>query len=123
MSQPHESLVAWQRADDLAFETYQLTKQFPVEERYGLTSQMRRAAFSVAANIVEGYAFPKSHSRMRFLRIAVASLAELGYALHFTRRVGYVSEKKWGEMDLLVRRTAAPLQGLLKQQARSIQHG
>lgn len=84
---------------------------------------MRRAAFSVAANIVEGYAFAKSHSRTRFLRIAVASLAELGYALHFTRRVGYISEKKWGEMDLLVRRTAAPLQGLLKQQARSIRAG
>jgi hypothetical protein len=61
MGQPHENLVAWQRADDLCVKTYQLTRdRFPREERYQLASQLRRAAYSVAANIVEGYAFPDS---------------------------------------------------------------
>ena len=73
--------------------------------------------FSVAANIVEGYAFPKSSNRLRFLRISVASLAELGYGLHFAKRVGYVSQDEWQAVDLQIRQTAAPLQGLLKQQS------
>jgi four helix bundle protein len=93
--------------------------RFPSEERFGLTSQMRRAAFSVAANIVEGYAFPKSANRRRFLRIAIASLAELGYAMHFARRVGYVSDTEWSELNDQIRQTAAPLHGLIRQQSRA----
>jgi four helix bundle protein len=117
MPQPHETLIAWQRADDLCFAVYQLTKRFPHEERFGLTSQVQRAAFSVPANIVEGYAFPKSAARTRFLRIAIGSLAEVGYALHFAKRVGYLSSEDWTAVELLVRQTAAPLHGLLKQQS------
>ena len=117
MSQPHETLIAWQRADDLCLAIYQLTKRFPQDERYALTSQIRRAAFSVAANIVEGYAFPRLSNRLRFLRISVASLAELGYAIHFAKRVGYISQEEWQALDLQIRQTAAPLQGLIKQQA------
>lgn len=117
MSQPHETLIAWQRADQLCFDIYELTKRFPRDERFGLTSQIRRAAFSVPANIVEGYAFPKSPSRLRFLRIAVASLAELGYALHFARRAGYLTDTEWTSIEHKLRQAAAPLQGLLKQQS------
>lgn len=116
MSQPHETLIAWQRADDLCLAIYTLTKKFPRDERFGITSQIKRAAFSVPANIVEGYAFPKSPSRLRFLRISLASLAELGYGLHFAKRVGYLTDADWQRIDEQVRRTAAPLQGLLKQQ-------
>jgi four helix bundle protein len=121
VSQPHETLIAWQRADQLCVDVYELTKQLPRDERFGLTSQIRRAAFSVPANIVEGYAFPKSPSRLRFLRIAVASLAELGYAMHFAKRVGYLSECDWKLIDEQMRQTAAPLHGLLRQQAQRIE--
>ena len=117
MSQPHETLIAWQRADDLCFAVYEVTKRFPREERFGLTSQIKRAAFSVPANIVEGYAFPKSAARLRFLRIAIGSLAELGYGMHFAKRVGFLSADDWATLDQLVRQTAAPLHGLVKQQA------
>src|SRR3954470_7948401 len=113
MSQPHESLIAWQRADDLCWCVYQATKAFPADERYGLTSQIRRAAFSVPSNIVEGYAFEKSATRLRFLRIAIGSLAELGYALHFAKRAGYLSERDWNHLELQSKQTAAPLHGLL----------
>ncbi len=117
MSQPHENLIAWQRADDLCVAVYELTKQFPINEQYGLTAQLRRAAFSVPANIVEGYAFPQSPTRLRHLRIAIASLAEVGYALYFAKRVGYLKVEAWQAIDLEVRRTAAPLQGLARQQS------
>jgi len=62
MKFPHQSLVAWQRADDLFINVHLLSKQkFPLDERFALTSQTRRAAFSVAANIVEGRA--RKHAR------------------------------------------------------------
>lgn len=117
MSQPHENLVAWQRADDLCVAIYELTKHFPASEQYGLTSQLRRAAFSVPANIVEGYSFPRSPTRLRHLRIAIASLAEVGYALHFAKRVGYLKSDAWTTIDVEVRKTAAPLLGLARQQS------
>ena len=117
MSQPHDNLIAWQRADDLCVAIYELTKHFPANEQYGLTSQLRRAAFSVPANIVEGYAFPRSPTRLRHLRIAIASLAEVGYALHFARRVGYLRPEAWQAIDLEVRKAAAPLLGLAREQA------
>jgi len=116
MSQPHENLVAWQRADDLCVDVYKLTKRLPDVEQYGLSAQLRRAAFSVSANIVEGYAFPRSPTRLRHLRIALASLAEVGYALRLANRVGYLSKPDWEVIDLAVRQTAAPLHGLVKQQ-------
>lgn len=119
MSQPHENLVAWQRADDLCVAIYELTTHFPANEQYRLTSQLRRAAFSVPANIVEGYAFPRSPTRLRHLRIAIASLAEVGYALHFAKRVGYLKSDAWETIDTEVRKTAAPLQGLARQQSSS----
>ena len=123
MPQSHETLVAWQRADDLCVEIYSLTKRFPVEERFALSDQMRRAAFSAAANIVEGYAFPKSPTRLRFLRIAVASLAEVGYAVHLCKRIGYVTAGEWKSLDLRIRQTAAPLHGLIKQERSAVKSG
>ena len=117
MSQPHENLIAWQRADDMCVEVYRITRRLPAAEQFGLASQLRRAAFSVPANIVEGYAFPKSPTRLRHLRIAVASLAEVGYGLRFASKIGYLSDTEWNVIDLVVRQTAAPLHGLLKQQS------
>jgi four helix bundle protein len=70
-------LVAWQKAYELAFLVYQLTKSFPRDEQYGLTSQMRRAAVSVAANIAEGYERQSRRDYLQFLRIARGSLGEL----------------------------------------------
>ena len=63
MSLAHHSLVAWQRADDLFIRLHQLSlKAFPAYERFELGGQLRRAAFSVAANIVEGFAYPRSQA-------------------------------------------------------------
>jgi four helix bundle protein len=116
MGQPHENLVAWQRADDLCVAIYLLTSNsFPREERYQLASQLRRAAYSVAANIVEGYAYPESRMRVKHLRIAIGSLAEVSYGVHLAQRVGYVRAIATVELEKQMRMTAAPLHGLLKR--------
>jgi four helix bundle protein len=82
MTLRHHSLIAWQRPDDLFIKVHQMTlKTFPPHERYELGSQLRRAAFSVAVNIVEGFARRPGGSRLHFLNISEASLAEVGGAL------------------------------------------
>ena len=73
----YRDLLVWQRAMDLAVQTYELTRDFPREEQFGLMSQSRRAAASVAANIAEGYGRATRPAYLSFLRIARGSLKEL----------------------------------------------
>ena len=115
MPLPHESLVAWQRADDLFIRIHELSRTFPNYERYELGSQARRAAFSVAANIVEGFGRYPAKERSQFLRIALASLAELTYCIHAARRLDYITAELKEQLDSEIRRTSAPLRGLLKK--------
>jgi four helix bundle protein len=109
----HHTLVAWQRADDLFVKIHVLCRTFPAMERYALSSQARRAAYSVAANIVEGFARRTPRDRLRFLHIAEGSLAELGYCIHVARRLGYLSEQSFSELESDVKRVGAPLSGLI----------
>lgn len=74
---------------------YRVTKAFPRDERYGLTSQVRRASFSAAVNIVEGSARRSAKEFRRFLDIALSSLTEVGYTLRFAREAGLLSEQDW----------------------------
>ena len=79
----HHKLVAWQRADDLFVRLHLLSlKQFPNHERYELGTQLRRAAYSVPADIAEGMARRHRRQRRHFLNIAESSLAEVGYCVH-----------------------------------------
>jgi four helix bundle protein len=111
---PHHSLVAWQRADELFIKVHGLARiRFPSSERFALTSQTRRAALSIPLNIVEGYSRRNPRERLQFLRTAWASLAELDYCLYVARRLEYLSEHEYQDIDAELRRTAAPLQGLL----------
>ena len=109
MALAHHTLVAWQRADDLFLKLHQLSvKAFPAFERYELGGQLRRAAFSVAVNIVEGFATQYRKRRMNFLDVSQSSLAEVGYCIHVAHRLGYVDEKAAGELDLEIRRVGPP---------------
>ena len=117
MALAHHSLIAWQRADDLFVELHHLSiKQFPGFERFELGGQLRRAAYSVAANIVEGFAKPKGKARLNFLNIAQSSLAEVGYCIHVARRLGYVSELAAAEVELEIKKVGAPLAGLIRSE-------
>ena len=84
----YRDLQVWQRAMDVAVGTYELTKAYPREELFGLTSQSRRAAASIAANIAEGYGRASKASYLNFLRIARGSLKELETHLILAERVG-----------------------------------
>src|SRR5712691_6220561 len=84
---PYEKLHAWRECHELALAVYRATKSFPTEEQFGLTSQIRRAAFSSAVNIVEGSARRSRKEFRRFLDISLSSLTEVGYALRFSRKL------------------------------------
>lgn len=117
-TQRHETLVAWQRADDLFIAVHGLTKRFPPTERFELSSQLRRAAYSVVANIVEGVNRRSPREKLHFLNIAEASLAEAGYCLHAARRLGYVTDGEYPALVKQLQGVGAPLTGLVRAGAR-----
>jgi four helix bundle protein len=111
----HHTLIAWQRADDLFISLHQVVKEsFPPDERDELSTQLRRAAYSVAANIVEGFAREHRAERAQFLNIAWGSLAEVGYCLHVARRLDYLNERRYEQLEIQVRQVGAPLSGLIR---------
>ncbi len=93
MADSYRDLVAWQKAMQLAKATYDLTSNFPREETYGLTSQMRRAAVSVPSNIAEGQARHYKPEFVRFLRHAKASVAELETQAQLAAMCGFLDER------------------------------
>jgi four helix bundle protein len=107
-------IETWQLADDLAVAVYEATKVFPKEEVYGITSQIRRAATSVAANIVEGAARESAKDYAHFLQIARGSLAETQYFLHLARRLGYLQLEHASELEQAARRVFGCLHGLIQ---------
>ncbi len=115
----YRSLVAWQRADDLFIRLHRLAKEvFPLDERFVLGTQLRRAALSVPANIVEGTARSHHRDTVHFLRISWSSLAEVGYYVHVARRLGYTSDETTAALERQVRQVAAPLMGLIRSEER-----
>jgi len=85
----YRNLIAWQRALELSVTIYRLTGNFPREEVYGLTSQMRRAAVSIASNIAEGYGRGSRREYRQFLRIAYGSVLELQTQLAIANKLGF----------------------------------
>jgi four helix bundle protein len=115
MNLRHHSLVAWQSADDLFIRIHRLTvNSFPSLERFELSSQLRRAAYSVAANIVEGYARRHRRERLHYLNIAEASLAEVSYCIHAAGRLGYVTSQLSQELEKDLNGVGATLMGLIR---------
>lgn len=92
MGQDHRKLEAFQLADDLVLNVYRVTRRFPTEEKYGLVSQLRRAAVSVPTNIVEGCARATSADLRHFLTIAHGSLREVGYLLDLAARLEFLND-------------------------------
>lgn len=87
-----EKLDVWQRANELADLVYRVTRNFPDDERFGLTNQMRRAAVSVSSNIAEGSARSSRSDNARFLEIATGSLFEVVAQSFISRRQGFLSD-------------------------------
>ncbi len=99
-----EDLVIWQKSHLIALRVYRLTTAFPKSELYGLTSQMRRAAVSVAANIAEGFKRRQRPDKARLMNIAESSLEELRYYFILSRDLEYMpKEEQWQDVEELVR--------------------
>lgn len=110
----YTKIEAWGLADDLTVAVYHATRHFPREEMYGLTAQVRRAIYSVPANIAEGAARESKRDYLHFLYIARGSLSEAQYFLHLANRLGYLSVADHAALVEQVKQVFGCLHGLIK---------
>lgn len=97
MAQNYENLDVWKKGIALASFVYRLTREFPRDELYGLTSQIRRASVSISSNIAEGAGRGTKKDFLRFVMIALGSLNEVESQLHISRQLGYLKEHSFQE--------------------------
>ena|SRR5438067_608469 len=117
---PHEKLEVWSRSVDFVTDVYKLSEQFPREEKFGLTSQLRRAAVSVPANIAEGAARESAKEFVYFLSNAQGSASELATELLIAFRLGFMSEQNYKNLSVKLDNIGRMLFGLsqsVKQRA------
>ena len=110
----HKKLRAFELADRLVLDIYKATRQFPKEEMFGLTSQIRRAAVSIASNIVEGCARNSEADFLHFLDMAYGSAREVEYQLSLASRLGYLSEESQASLTSQSIETSKVLNGLIR---------
>jgi len=110
----YRDLKVWQRAMALAEACYLQTRSFPREEMFGLTSQIRRAATSIAANIAEGYGREQTRSYVQFLRVSQGSLKELETHLLIARRVGVARAADLSSTLLMCEEVGKMLRSLIR---------
>ena len=109
----YTKIIAWQKADNLAVIIYRISRLFPKEELYGLTSQIRRACYSVPANIAEGASRESKKDYLHFLHIARGSLSEVRYFLHLAHRLEFMDQAAHTQLDQDVDEVARVLHGLI----------
>jgi len=97
----YHKLFVWQKAHNFVKEIYKITDDFPKRELFGLTSQLRRAAVSVPANIVEGHTRTSRKDFLRYLNIALGSLTECEYYLELTLELNFIREEDYLKIENL----------------------
>ena len=115
--QDYRKLQVWQKSHNLVLQVYKITKGFPGDERYGLTSQLRRAAVSIPSNIAEGSGRKTQAEFARFLHIAMGSASEVEYHLLLARDLGYVEEDQYRLTSHQVAEIKRMLSGLIQKVA------
>ena len=95
----YTKLQAWRESHSLVLLVYKITEKFPREEVFGLTSQLRRAVVSVAANIVEGYARGTTKEYSQFLSISLGSLSEVEYYVFLSKELHYISNETFDTIE------------------------
>ena len=118
MEKPHKKLDVWQTGMKVAGMVYKLTTKFPEEEKFGLVSQMRRAAISIPCNIAEGAARQGKKEFRNFLSMAQGSLSELDTQLEIAVLLGYLSTESAVELDAQLLRIDKMLSRLIQSLTR-----
>jgi four helix bundle protein len=108
-----EKLIVLKKAHSLVLNIYDLTKEFPKDEVYGLTSQIRRAAISIPSNIVEGKSRNSKKDYLRFLLISRGSLEEVKYQLLLSKDLNYIKEKEYIKLYDLTNEVGKLINGLI----------
>jgi len=112
----HKDLIVYKTSIDLVVSVYNLTKNFPIEEKFGLTSQLRRASVSISSNIAEGAARSSKKEFIKYLYISLGSLAEVETQLEIAVRLKLISEnKELEEQSIYIRRMILKLIQSLKE--------
>ena len=106
-------LEAWQEAHRLVLMVYQVTRKFPADERFGLISQMRRSAVSIAANVAEGFKRRGIQDKIRFYNISEASLEELKYYFVLSKDLEYISPESHANLMSQAESVGRLLNGLI----------
>ncbi len=117
----HKDLKVWQEAVELSVICYDVTSRFPREEQFGLVSQMRRAAISIASNIAEGAARTGSKEFIQFLYISLGSASELDTQIEIAKRTGLGEPSDLERLQLQTNMTSRLLQGLIRSVKRKSQ--
>ena len=99
MSNSFTDIKAWQFAHQFVLDVYNITREFPETERYGLCSQFQRAAVSIAANIAEGYTKLSKADKLRFFNISQGSLEECRYYVLLSRDLGYIGNDSFDKLN------------------------
>lgn len=113
MYQDTNKLIVWQKSHELVLKLYEVTKDFPKDEQFGLTSQIRRAAVSIPSNIVEGKARGSNKDFKRFLLIARGSLEELKYQILLSNDLNYINEDTYKDLLNITKEVGRLLNGLM----------
>ena len=115
MGKSYRDLKIWRRAIQLSVAVYKLTGQFPIDERFGLTSQLRRAAVSVASNIAEGYGRASKGEFRQFVGMVRASVLELQTQLVIAKELGFGRNQEMTTMENLAEETGKMTWALLQK--------
>ena len=113
-SNSYQDVLAWQKAHLFVLEVYASTKQFPKEELFGLTSQFRRAAVSIPANIAEGYKKLSKADKLRFFNISQGSLEECRYYILLARDLKYIDDITYAKLNQMIEYTSRLLNSYCK---------
>jgi four helix bundle protein len=114
MLKNYQELKVWQKAYALCLVIYQMTTKYPSEEKYGLSSQLKRAAVSVPSNIAEGYGRKSIREYIQFLYVAYGSICEIETQLLLTKDLKYIGEKFYSEIRLQLSEVERMLKALIK---------
>jgi four helix bundle protein len=110
-----KDLMVWEKSHQLALDIYCMTRQFPQDERFGLTSQIRRAAASIPTNIAEGCGRDGDRELARFMSIAAGSASEVEYQLLLANDLDYIQDELFKKLEMLVNEVKRMLNGFIEK--------